>query len=219
MSIVSIKSLTENRSWSAPLNKAGTPYLQAVIPTLSTPGLITHQGLKSLWTELTNVYGPLFVNKNGAKPNVTWFEALKDLTPKALVSGMERLRQENKFIEFPPNCLQFRGLCLAFYEELGLPSTIDAFREVRMKAYRQTIHYSHPVVKLTAQKLTIEFLDIEDEGKAYAIFKEAYEGVCFLVKQGHPLPPMTERTLMVRPQTRKIGETHLEQMKRLLGVA
>ena len=221
MAIVPIKNLIENRSWNTPLSKIETPYLQAVNPMPSTSGLITSQHLSWLWTELMSVYGPLFVNKNGARPNSTWFDTLKDLTPKALESGMERLKQlsmGDKFTDFPPNCLQFRALCLAFYEDLHLPSTIDAYREVRGRMYMNTIHYSHPVIKLTAQRLSIEFLDIEDVGKAYAIFKEAYESVCFLVKQGHPLPQMPERTLMIRPQTRKIGAEQLAKMKRLLGV-
>lgn len=144
-----------------------------------------------------------------------------DLTPKALESGISRLKAlstGDKFTEFPPNCLQFKALCLAFYEDLRLPSTIDAYREIRTKAYSSHLNFSHPVIKFTAGKLNVDFLKIENETEAYTIFKHAYEKVCLLVKQGHELPPMTEFPMMVRSHNKHIGRTNLTQMKKLLGV-
>ena len=161
------------------------------------------------------------MNKNGATVNATWHDALKDLTPKAIESGVARLKAlsaDGKFVEFPPNCLQFKALCLAFYEELRLPKTIDAYREIQAKAYTNIVHFSHPIIAFTASKLNVDFLKLDDDAKTFAIFKHVYEQVCLLVKQGHPLPPMTERPMMVRSQTKAIGQAHLAQMKRLLGV-
>jgi hypothetical protein len=125
----------------------------------------------------------------------------------------------DKFCEFAPNSLQFKAICLAFYEDLRLPSAIDAYREIRSKMNSDILHFSHAVIKFTASKLTVEFLKKEDTAKTYAEFKEAYEKVCLLVKQGHALPPMEERPFIVRSQTKAIGQDHLAKMKRLLGVA
>lgn len=160
--------------------------------------------------------------KNGTQDNGSWLDVLKDLTPKALESGMERLKalsSGDKFCDFAPNPLQFKALCLAFYEDLRLPSTIDAYREIRAKIDSDIVYFSHPVVKFTASKLNVDFLQMKDDAKAYAKFKQMYEQVCLLVKQGHELPPLKERPLVVRSQNRAIGQAHLAQMKRLLGVA
>lgn len=160
--------------------------------------------------------------KNGTQDNGAWLDVLKDLTPKALESGMERLKAlsaGDKFCDFAPNPLQFKALCLSFYEDLRLPSTIDAYREIRSKINSNTIHFTHPVIKFVAGKLDVDFLTKDDDAKTYADFKEDYEKVCLLVKQGHELPPLSERPLVVRSQTKAIGQAHLAQMKRLLGVA
>ena len=87
---------------------------------------------------MTLIYGPLFVSKQGVTDSGIWLETLQDLTPKALESGLMRLKQlkgAKAFIEFPPNCLQFRALCLAFYEELHLPTARDAYVEIKGKYY------------------------------------------------------------------------------------
>ncbi len=110
-----------------------------------------------------------------------WFDSLKALTPKALESGMERLKSLSagqKFCEFPPNCLQFKSLCLAFYDDLRLPKASDAYQEIKMMAYRSNQHWSHEVVKFTASRLTAKFYAIEQEQEAYALFKKSYEQVC-----------------------------------------
>ena len=98
-----------------------------------------------------------------------------------------------------------------------MPSTIDAYREVRLKAYTDIVNFSHPVVKFTAGKLNVDFFKLDDR-KAYEIFKIAYEKVCLLVKQGHELPPMTERPMVIKSQNKAIGEAELAKIKRLLGV-
>ncbi|KTD39635.1 hypothetical protein Lmor_0001, partial [Legionella moravica] len=87
-----------------------------------------------LWMELTKIYGTLFLTKFGTHDNGTWFDTLKGLTPKALESGMERLRNlsgNGKFAEYPPNCLQFKALCMAFYDDLKLPKASDAYWEFK----------------------------------------------------------------------------------------
>lgn len=172
--------------------------------------------------KLTAIYGQLFISKHGVKDTGVWFTALKDLTPRALDSGMERLMAltlGEKFCEFPPNCLQFRALCLGFYNDLCLPTAANALREVLNSAYISNPQWSHPVVEYTAKKLGRTFLTIENEGASFQRFKDVYEQVCLLVRQGHPLPKIKEEVVQHPPASTAVASVHLKTMRQLLGVA
>ena len=133
---------------------------------------------------------------------------------------MERLRSLDagqKFCEFPPNCLQFKSLCLAFYEDLRLPKAQDAYMEVKKRAYCESLNWSHPVVKFTAMRLPQNFHAIEQEHMAYGLFKKAYEQVCDLVKQGHELPKMPEVVMVQKSTNKGLAHRYLKQMKQQLG--
>lgn len=170
--------------------------------------------------ELAKIYGQLFITKNGSKDNGTWFEALNGLTPKALESGMERLRNlsgNGKFVEFPPNCLQFKALCVAFYEELRLPKVIDAYREVLRLGRDENPRWSSKLIGCIAKRMPDEFFLIEQEHLAYAVFKEVYGQVCEFVKQGHELIEPKEQHQVRRIPSRDIARTHLQQIKQHIG--
>lgn len=171
--------------------------------------------------KLTSIYGQLFINKHGVNDSGVWFAALKDLTPKALDSGIERLMsssQGDKFCEFPPNCLQFRKLCLGFYSDLSLPSAAQAHREVLNRAYTSGPIWSHKVVKFTAKKLGDKFLDVVNEGESFAIFEKAYEQVCHLVRQGHQIPEIKEEVMLPKPKSKDVATQHLKLMRQQLGI-
>ena len=171
---------------------------------------------------MTVIYGQLFVSKHGVRDCGVWLETLQGLTPKALESGMMRLKQlkgAQTFIDYPPNCLQFRGLCLAFYEALKLPSASEAYREVKSKYYSSSTYWSHKVVKYIASKLPQNFLLIEQEARAYEIFERLYHEVCHLVRQGHDIPDVEEPRLLTVKPNYDVGKRHLSLMKRQLGVA
>lgn len=174
-----------------------------------------------VWMKLTSIYGQLFVTKNGVSDSGVWFMALKDLTPKALESGIERLMNLShgkQFCDFPPNPLQFRALCLGFYEQLRLPSASDAYREIKSRSYITSENWSHSVVKYTAKRLGIQFLETDDDAKTYAQFKRVYEQVCHLVKQGHEVPEIKDPIMRVEKNPVNNAKTHLNQMRQLLGV-
>lgn len=158
--------------------------------------------------------------KHGTKDRGSWVDTLKDLTPVALESGLERLKKlsaGDKFVEYPPNCLQFKALCLAFYEDLRLPKASDAYLEIRNKAYSNKISWSHAVVKFIAQKLGIDFFDIKQEAEAYKQFKDIYNDVCHLVRQGVELPKVEARVMLVRAPDKAIAKQHLQHIKQRLG--
>ena len=177
--------------------------------------------MKWLWIQLTNIYGQLFINKHGAMDNGLWLETLQELTPIALESGMTRLKNlsaGDKFTEFPPNCLQFKALCLSYYNDLKLPTLSEAYQEIKNRAYSRSIHWSHPAVKFTAQKLSIDFLTL-NESEAYPVFKEAYEKVCHLVRQGHELPRMPNRVMLPRTPNKELARQHLQHIRLHLGAS
>jgi len=159
--------------------------------------------------------------KHGTSDKGVWADALKDLTPIAIESGLERLKKlsaGDKFTEYPPNCLQFKSLCLAYYEDLRLPKASDAYLEIRNMAYSNKVGWSHEVVKFIAQKLPIDFLNINQEAVAYKQFKEAYNEVCNLVRQGVELPKMERRMMIIRTPNKEIAKQHLNAIKQqLLG--
>ena len=221
MSVVPIKSLLSKPLTTESYNtiKPGFAKNQKEVKEV----LLSKSHLSTLWIKMTAMYGQLFLSKHGVEDNGVWFESLYDLTPKALEKGVERLlnlNQEGKFCEFPPNCMQFRSLCLDFYNnELNLPKAPEAYREIMNSAYIRNDCWSHEVVKFTALKLGPEFFKIEHEGSSYPLFKEAYEKVCNLLKQGHELPKITKTITLPKPASIDIANKHLTKMRQLLGVA
>ena len=98
---------------------------------------------------MSQIYGQLFISRFGTQDNGTWYETLKDLTPFALKSGVKRLRDltnNAKHAEFPPNCLEFKAICMGFYEDLKLPKSSEAYREIKNQAYFSHAQRSHPVI-------------------------------------------------------------------------
>lgn len=191
-----------------------------MLPKEKHASSLTTEDIAWVWQELTLIYGTLFTSKNGTYDrHGVWFTALKDLTPKALESGMDRLRKlsaGDKFCEFPPNCLQFKALCLSFYQDMKLPKVHEAYREIKNRSYTNA-PYSHKLVKFIAYRLPADFLAIEPESVAYALFKKVYEQVSQLVKQGHAIPEVMETLKRPSPSNPAVAKTHLSQLKRLLG--
>ena len=189
---------------------------------LQKPLGLSAQHVSWLWMELTKIYGQLFLTKFGTHDNGTWFEALKGLTPKALESGMDRLRNlsgNGKFVEYPPNCLQFKALCLDFYDELNLPKASIAYREIKNSVYRNVVCWSHKLTAFIAQRLPDDFFLIEQENVAYTVFKEIYEQVCHLVKQGHEIPTIDATPYRTkRTRSAEVAKAHLNEIKRHIGV-
>lgn len=173
-----------------------------------------------VWVELTKIYGQLFVKQYGTHDNGTWLEVLKTLTPKALESGMERIRNlsgNGKFAEYPPNCLQFKALCQAFYDDLNLPSASIAYREIRNSVYKSDLNWSHSLIAYVAHKLPENFFLIEQEHVAYSIFKTIYHQVCDLLKQGHELPRVASTFSIKKTKNPEMARAYLSQIKQYIG--
>lgn len=174
-----------------------------------------------LWVKLTAIYGQLFTNKQGIKDSGIWYDTLKELTPKALTSGVERLQNlpNHAFCEFPPNCLQFKALCLGFYDELRLPKVQEAYQEVKSLRYRAQPNWSHKIVAFVAHRLPSHFWDIESEREAFHLFKQVYGDICNLVKQGHEVPDINEPLKLAKPINRDLAHAHLQRIKQILKMS
>lgn len=221
MQVIPIKRAIQNIHSQMSLPQTETRYPQMVKDSSQTLRL-SKQNMAWLWIQMSQIYGPIFINRFGANDNGIWFEALKDLTPKALESGMERLGKltnNGKFADFPPNCFQFRAVCLGFYEDLKLPKAGDAYREIKNRNYLRDCLWSHPVIKFIASKLPRNFLEIRDEKTAYALFKKVFDEVCDLRKQGYELPEAKENLMLMKQPNRKLAQSHLAQMKQILRAA
>lgn len=138
---------------------------------------------------------------------------------------MERLRglaNDGKYAEYAPNSLQFKGLCLSFYDDLNLPAASFAFREIINSAYGARRIKQHPVIAFMASRLPSDFLTIESEARAWSLFKPAYEQVCDLIKQGHFLPQLSNAHIsdmhLPRAQNKSVALVHLSTMRQRLGV-
>jgi len=135
---------------------------------------------------------------------------------------MDRLRklaEGNKFAEFPPNCLQFRSICLGFYEDLKLPKPSVAWQEIQCYFRLGRIHWSHPVVSYVATKITKNVVEMDDEARAYQLFKSIYEKVCMRLKEGHALPKAAPMFVSFSKTNHDVAKTHLNKIREILGVA
>ena len=150
-----------------------------------------------------------------------WFETLKDLTPRALDNGLETLRcasANSKFIEYPPNPMQFRVLCLSYYDALRLPAVSDAYQTFKTCVRLNNWQDAHPVLKYTAYKLGDDYLKIEADFKTYPVFKEAYQKVCHMAHLGMNIPDVTITTFLPNPSSPATAKRHLAQLKQQLGM-
>lgn len=221
MGVIPINRINQNQLSKMSSMQIGMQYHQTVNDTtMSLDGLLPKKSLAWLWIQMSQIYGQLFISRFGTQDNGTWYETLKDLTPFALKSGVKRLRDltnNAKYAEFPPNCLEFKALCMGFYEDLKLPKASNAYREIKNQAYFSNAQWSHPVIRYISSKLPDDFLEIRNEKDAYQIFEHIYEEVCSLVKQGHPIPEIKKDFKLVKHQNREIGRFYIQEMKKILG--
>ena len=229
MSVHPIKAILTSPSWNKSLGTT-QPVLRPIanIPVRSShKSYLTSEHIARLWIQMTSIYGTLFLNKHGRQDSGVWLDTLSGLTPLALESGIARLKSLSagtKFCEFPPNCLQFKALCWAFYEDLKLPKLCDAEREMEEHWTNPSKPWSHPAVRFAASRLPADFFEKGREPMTYQslkeardLFKNAYELTCDLVKQGHDINGVCEKAISpIKPPSRTIAQTHLTALKQHL---
>ena len=211
--------------WKTQCMPTAMPLPHGSVSSMNRPATLSPQMISWLWVEMVSIYGQMFITKNGTSDSGIWFDVLGDLSPKALETGVARLKGLSggtKFCDWPPNPLNMKALCLAFYDELKLPSAAEAYREIKNMRGATRKSWSHAVVKFTACRLPSGFLNSDNEQQLYMRFKAVYEQVCNLVKQGNEIPGLNEikepAVCLPAPVNRNIGHSHLAAMKQRLGV-
>lgn len=127
------------------------------------------------------------------------------------------LSKVDKFKDFPPNCMQFRTLCLEAISAESLPSLAQAFNETRNWYFYNINQWSHPAVRFTAAKLPREFWGMENLHQAFKTFSAIYSDVCFLVKQGHEIP-YAELKRVPASKNLDLAKQQLQEIKKKLGM-
>lgn len=127
------------------------------------------------------------------------------------------LSGKHNFLTFPPNCLEFKALCQAYYEDLRLPKSHEAYREIKNFSDSNCHPWSHPVTEFIANRLPNDFYRIEDEHKASALFNQLYEEVTDLIKQGHDLPEFKTQINRQPARSPEVARSYLQQLKQHLG--
>ena len=225
MAVVAIQTALSSKPWKTYTDITVTPSHPDQLE--QRQGFVSKESISWLWIQMSQIYGQIFISKFGARDeNGVWLSVLRDLTPKALESGIARLKDlagDGRFSQYPPNSMEFKELCLAFYSDLRLPSAHDAFLEVQssVRNYDPRHAWSHQVVIFTASRLPVAFLEIDNEAEAKKVFKRVYDEVCHRFKQGHDLPPVLNKPEIFRKRSQPnqlIARKYLDAMKQRLGV-
>lgn len=170
--------------------------------------------IATLFLQLTDIYGSRFVNQYGEKDSGVWYQALCDLEEEAIRFGLHAVLRDARFETWPPNCTQFRHLCLKRPAMSSVPTVHQAFSEARANLSFSTARaWSHPAVKFTVKHLSVaKVLDARAD-RAFAAFSTLYEVVCKRLAEGHTLPHVADEELVV-PAKRSNPVPRLAQILR-----
>lgn len=157
--------------------------------------------IATLWLQLTDIYGPLFVNRFGEKDSGVWYQALSDLSEIEIQAGLEAMIRDARFETWPPNCTQFRRLCINGLGDKGLPSVHKAFIEARQNLNLSNPGWSHPAIKFTVKYVGLAIMNSGRTDIAFEAFKTGYQKVCERIRRGHQVPFVHDEELCMQRKT------------------
>ncbi|MFJ1269982.1 hypothetical protein ACD661_15595 [Legionella lytica] len=143
-----------------------------------------------------------------------WFQALYDVSEKEIALGLRALFDDERFETWPPNCIQFRHLCLKRRKK-ELPSVHKAFNEARNNLNFSTITWSHPAVKFTVKHLGVDVVNAPRADLAFAEFSTLYAKVCERILEGFEVPHVADEELVIQ---RKITRKDIPRLSQLIKV-
>ncbi|KTC94850.1 hypothetical protein Lfee_2514 [Legionella feeleii] len=159
-----------------------------------------------LWKQLSDIYESRFTREHGeSDASGVWYQALNDLSRDDLRHGLYALYRDIRFETWPPNCTQFRHLCLKRTGE-GIPTVHEAFREVQAHLLSpKRTRWSHRVVKHALARTGVVFMDKAAVHQSFAVFKSVYEALCQQLAEGVLLAEVPEEALLpVRTRSKPI---------------
>ncbi len=150
--------------------------------------------IATLWLTLTDVYGVRFVNQYGScDESGVWAMALEGFDEEDVRFGLKAMICDIRFETWPPNCTQFRHLCLSCLNECPqqLPSVHKAFIEALNNLWLKNPVWSHDGVKCAIKLCGIHKLTEPRVDRAFKDFSQAYSKVSKRVLSGEALPSVS----------------------------
>lgn len=177
------------------------------------------QGLiATLWLTLTDIYGARFVNQYGARDESgVWAMALEGFDEEDLRFGLKTMMRDVRFETWPPNCTQFRHLCLSRLNECPqqLPSVHQAFKEALNNLRLKNPLWRHEGVKCCVKLCGVARLTDARVDKAFQAFSEAYAKVSKRVLSGEALPHVSNDELRL-PEYKKSTNSPKQLLRGIL---
>jgi len=170
--------------------------------------------IATLWLQLTDIYGARFINLYGEKDPGVWFQTLCDLTEEEIEMGLHAMFSDERFETWPPNCTQFRHLCLKRHKE-GPPNVHKAFNEARHNLNFSKPLWSHPAVKFTVKHLGVDVVNAARADIAFAEFNALYIKVCERIRQGFEVPQVSDDEVVIK---RKLTQSNIPRLSQLIKV-
>lgn len=168
---------------------------------MSRSHIMNREKIATLWLQLSEIYGTRFVNQYGEKDHSgLWHQALSDIPEACLQLGLMAMLHDIRFETWPPNCTQFRHLCLSHLKAEELPNVHRAFDEIRDKLSSTKPDWSkmHRAILFTVAQLGVESLSDARVDRAWAAFSEMYERVCQGIMKGKQLPEVDDEKLQIQ---------------------
>lgn len=145
-----------------------------------------------LWVLMTEMYGHKWVSVHGeSDESGTWSKVLGDLTGPQVAIGMQACaRRTGDQAAWPPSAPEFREMCLAGANNLGIPDVSLAWREaVEASSNPREWKFSHPIVH-EAGRLTDWYSIRTGTPKAETVqrrFEKRYADLTAKLHRGEPL--------------------------------
>jgi len=170
--------------------------------------------IATLWLQLTDTYGARFINLYGEKDSGVWFQTLCDLTEEEIEMGLHAMLRDERFETWPPNCTQFRHLCLKKYKN-ELPNVHKAFNEARHNLNFSAPTWSNPAIKFTVKHLGVDAVNAARADIAFEEFNALYIKVCEQIRQGFEVPQVADEEVVIK---RKSTQSNIPRLSQLIKV-
>jgi hypothetical protein len=171
--------------------------------------------VSTLWLQLTDIYGARFVNQYGGHDSGVWFQALHDLTEDDMSFGLHSMMRDIRFETWPPNCTQFRRLCLQ--QTTRLPTVHQAFNEARENLlFSSSRSWSHAAVKFAVKYVGVDVVNDGNTVNALKAFRLGYEKVCTRIAAGHQVPSVRDDEVIIKQKKSGRSIPRLAQLIRNL---
>ena len=160
---------------------------------------------------MAEYYGGRFVDHYGEVPNNAWIETLEKLSTKDIDRGYDRMKDSDKYLDWPPTPLAFAALSKPMAEDVGLPDKETAFQMAIGSLGRKHQAVSETLSRMGNQAYTVRH---GNEKESRSLFLKAYQVTIDQAAAGNYLPAHdgeSEVTTVAR-KTQKYYENKAEFM-------